>query len=145
MREMASPFDQITKNSIYQDLQAAERYTREVYEKTRHFVIITGPPGLGKTTLVRRVCEEFGRKWQPIKPGTVGGFIDLLRNNRFEGVVLVGDDTTDSLWDERQFLNIMKTAYDTQHDRRLRHDVLGTNKVPPFPIKSALILLLYLA
>lgn len=47
------------------------------------------------------------------------GFLQLLYENRFEGVVLVCDDF-DELWFDRACLNIMKAALDTQKDRWLR-------------------------
>jgi hypothetical protein len=131
----------ITENEIYKKLQLAEGFAREVYERRRTLAIITGLPGVGKSEVVRRVGQEFRRRWNPIKPASVPGFLDVLYNNRFEGIVLVGDDTTDLLWSHLDFLNIMKVAYDSHQSRMLRHDVVGKHGKDPFPIKSALILI----
>lgn len=141
---MADPFEHkpnpITENKIYQDLQAAERYVREVYERTRHFVVITGHAGIGKTSLVRRIANQFGRKWSPVSPHSLAGFLRLLYENRHEGIVLVCDDF-DELWFDRACLNVLKSALDTQQDRWLRHDVIGHHKIKPFPVKCAIIFL----
>ena len=47
-------------NPIEQQFIVAERLVRSLF-KTRNPIslIISGPPGFGKSTLVRRVCDEY--------------------------------------------------------------------------------------
>jgi len=85
-------------------------------------LIVSGPPGLGKSYGVEQVlanCESKG-----YVAGTVKGFVrptglyKMLYQYRFENCVVVFDDA-DSVFGDEASLNLLKAACDTNEDRNI--------------------------
>src|SRR5689334_3090281 len=60
-------------NSIEQQMLVGERLLSSLF-KTANILslIISGPPGFGKTALVRKVCEQHEIDWSPVRASAKG-------------------------------------------------------------------------
>jgi hypothetical protein len=130
----------IEDNPIWKQLKKAEHNARDVYEKRSNSLIICGPPGIGKTTMVRALAEEYGQAVTAVSPDSKLGLVQVFRENREPGTVIVIDDY-DGLWKDLDQLVTLKRALDTQDERWLSHDVNGRNRIPPFRVECGVIFL----
>jgi len=130
----------IEDNPIRKQLKKAEDNARDVYGRRSNSLIICGPPGIGKTTLVRALAEEHGQPVRAVSPDSKLGLVQIFRENREAGRVIVIDDY-DGLWKDINQLVTLKRALDTQGERWLSHDVAGKNRIPPFKVECGVIFL----
>jgi ATPase family associated with various cellular activities (AAA) len=130
----------IDDNPIGKQLRKAEDNARDVYERRSNSLIICGPPGIGKTTMVRTLGIEYGQPVKAVSPDSKLGLVQIFRENREAGKVIVIDDY-DGLWKDIDQLVTLKRALDTQGERWLSHDVNGRTKIPPFKVDCGVIFL----
>lgn len=101
-----------------------EELVDSVIEGDTKAVIISGPPGLGKSYTVERKLKE----WDPladshvIAKGTIGvtGLYKLLHDYREKNEVIVFDDA-DTIFGDSEALNLLKGACDSSDIRRLSY------------------------
>jgi hypothetical protein len=86
----------IQKNPVWLDLQCAEQLLRQLYAGKIQALIISGPPGMGKTHLGEKVAREFGQEWNPERPGSFIGLMRIFKQYARGGVL--GCDDLDWLW-----------------------------------------------
>lgn len=103
-------------NSRFNALNVMARATAKGINRA---MIISGPPGLGKSWGVERAAEELCPGFEHIK-GYIRptGLYKTLYKNRHKGCLVVFDDI-DSLFSEENSLNILKAACDSTDVRRL--------------------------
>jgi Cdc6-like AAA superfamily ATPase len=111
----------ITANPLYQKLQIAERTARNIYERKFNAAIICGPPDMGKTTILKKLQQEYDEDVIFVRPSSNRGLIDLLSNHQDAGILVLDD--VDHLWGHQQTLSTLKVAFDTRSPRILRHDL----------------------
>jgi hypothetical protein len=101
-------------------------------------LIFAGPPGLGKSELVRRMCRRYGHAWRPIRPSAKGLVQHVYENN---GSPLVFDDFDDVFHDIRT-LGVFKVLLDSHASRVLSNDVADPRyRIPPFEVESPAVFL----
>jgi hypothetical protein len=121
-------------NPIGEQLRVAEQMLRGVVQyRSPAGVIITGKPGLGKSTVVRRVVAEYGMPWRPLRP-SAAELIHIISRHRTKGNLLIFDDY-DECWSNREALSIFKILLDSQGERILSRDVRGPNRIEPFRVE----------
>jgi hypothetical protein len=104
-------------------------------------VILSGPPGLGKSTMLRGLCKKYGHKWEPIRP-SAKGLVELMwefeKRHRTAPVIV---DDYDDLFDSKALLQLLKVILDSHGERRLSNDVRGRMKISPFRVTLAVVFL----
>jgi DNA polymerase III delta prime subunit len=130
----------IEDNPIRKQLKKAEDNARDVYERRSNSLIICGPPGIGKTTQIRAIAREYSQPVTAVSPDSKLGLVQIFRENRGAGKVIVIDDY-DSLWKDPDQLVTLKRALDTQGERWLSHDVKGKSRIPAFRVECGVIFL----
>jgi hypothetical protein len=127
----------IEDNPIWQQFQTAKHLLLGVFEyRNPTGVILTGPPGLGKSYLVRELAREFRQKWNPIRP-SASKLVQIIFEKRTGGT-LVFDDF-DDMFDNEKTLQIFKIVLDSHAERILSHDVRGKYHIPPFRVDAGAI------
>jgi DNA polymerase III delta prime subunit len=131
----------ISENVIFIQLQRTEQMLEQVYEGRLPVLVISAPPGIGKSTLGERVARKYHSPWRPERPGTALGLLEVLRKNQHGGVVPFDD--IDGLWDDDVSLNIMKAALDSKERRYISHTVGGSkkNSIKRFELKCGVVFL----
>jgi hypothetical protein len=129
-------------NAIEQQLLVAERLLRSLF-KTRNPIslVISGPPGFGKSTLVRQVCDEYGIAWSPIRASAKGLVEWLHVLYLHENPTPLIFDDYDEVFTDPALLEIFKIVLDSHDLRVLSNQVSGPNRIDPFPVKNAVVFL----
>jgi hypothetical protein len=113
-----------------------EQLTKVVAAKAQNSMIIAGMPGLGKTWHVEQtLLDLYGSpkgpdaRWRHYKGSrlTVFGLYNALYRNRND-MVIVFDDS-DSVWSDKDSVNILKSALDTYPIRTLSWTSKATQNV----------------
>jgi hypothetical protein len=81
-------------------------------------LIVSGPPGMGKSYPVEQRVRETEIHQIVKGHASARGLYELLYNNRHEGAIVVMDDA-DSIFGDETALNLLKSALDTTEDRNL--------------------------
>ena len=78
-------------------------------------LLLSGPPGIGKTTVAKAMCEELGVDYYVINGSDEGRFLDTVRNqeNNFDSTVSLMDA------DKKHKVIIIDEADNTTHDVQL--------------------------
>jgi DNA polymerase III delta prime subunit len=130
----------IDKNPVWRDLQCAEQLLHQLYGGKIQALIISGPPGVGKSHLGEKIAREHRQKWNPERPGSFIGLMRILKQHACGGV-LVCDDL-DELWSNSKALEVLQIALDTTERRFLSHSVGGkANSIERFELNCAAIFL----
>jgi DNA polymerase III delta prime subunit len=130
----------IEKNPVWRDLQCAEQLLHQLYRGKIQALIISGPPGVGKSHLGEKIAREYRQKWNPERPGSFIGLMRIFKQHA-RGGVLVCDDL-DELWSNSKALEVLQIALDTTERRFLSHSVGGkANSIERFELNCAAIFL----
>lgn len=132
---------------IEQNNDVIEKYVKSVAAGDFGSLIISGPPGIGKTYTVDRLLQEY----VPEKYKLVTGHMTPLSlyanmyNYRASGHILVLDDV-DSVFSDVTGLNLLKAAMDTKVVRNIHWEssskLLAHMGLPPnFEFKGSIILI----
>jgi DNA replication protein DnaC len=116
---------EIEHNAIWQAFQTAEHMIDGVFaSQTPAGLIFTGPPGLGKSHLVRRLAQKYRQSWdRSVMRPSASKLIDELQRRR-SGCTLIFDDF-DRIFDNENTLEIFKVILDTHDNRILSNMVRG--------------------
>jgi hypothetical protein len=127
----------IEQNQVHRDLQTTETLLRQTREGRHHALVITGPPGIGKSHMCERLAVEYGEVWSPERPGTALGMMMTLRE--YSGVSEDDDgeliyatprtlhlDDLDHVYKKTDIIQVLMAALDTKPHRYLNHKT-GTN------------------
>src|SRR4051794_38772632 len=72
----------IENNAIYRQFQIAEKILAGTFEfRSPIGVVFTGPPGFGKSHLVRALCKRYRQRWQPIR-SSASQLMQILSDRR---------------------------------------------------------------
>src|ERR1051325_5979335 len=83
----------IADNVLYQSMERAERRLADLFHGRILAMILYGPPGIGKSHLVRKVAKDLKKKFILVRPGSNIGFLEILyRYRNRPDVVLVFED-----------------------------------------------------
>lgn len=118
--ELPEETDEERSDRIRTRYNTLERMAHRVASKKLPALIVSGPPGLGKSYTVEKVLEEQGVE-HDILSGTVsavGLYIALYEQS--EGGVVVLDDCDDVFRDET-CLNLLKAVLDSSEVRRVSY------------------------
>ncbi len=80
-----------SNNRIKLDIQIIEDAAGLLARGRTHAMVVSGPPGIGKTHIVSKVLQAFGIEPMPLNPVSNAGLIQALYDA--DGRVLLGDDT----------------------------------------------------
>ena len=108
--------DDERRDRIIRQYRTLERMATRIIDGQLPALIVSGPPGLGKTYSVERELDRSGKDHDVIR-GTVsaaGLYIALF--NQAEGGVVVLDDC-DSVFDNEEALNVLKIVLDSSEKR----------------------------
>jgi DNA polymerase III delta prime subunit len=122
----------IEENLIYREAVETRIKLKHVYEGRVPALLIDGPAGVGKSTLVKQVGAEYGEHVTFEHPGSAIGLTQLFykyRNRR-----LLAIDESDFLWDTLATLLVLKIGLDTQKERIMSRTVGGGRSIPRFRI-----------
>ncbi len=123
------------KDRITERFEALKHFTRSICDGSVRGMIVSGPPGIGKTFEVERVFRDVTEEdgdyddtfdEDPSKIGerfsiisgrsTAAALYELLHDHRHEGKVLAIDDC-DAVFYDDDALNLLKAAMDTSERR----------------------------
>ena len=129
-------------NPIKQQFTVAERLQKSLF-KTQNPIslIISGPPGFGKSTSARRVCEEYDIPWSPIRAsakGLVKWLHVLYREKNLAPLIF---DDFDEVFTDPALLELFKIIIDSHDLRVLSNLVRGPNRIDPFPVGNPVVFL----
>ena len=112
--------DQEIKDRIKERFNAIDLCVKSAAENRMRSVILSGPPGVGKSFGVTRTLEEYQDCNYTFASGrsAATGLYKLLYDNRFPNCVIVLDDI-DSVFESIDSLNILKKACDRSHVRKI--------------------------
>lgn len=131
---------EIERNPIYLALETAQKTIRGMFEVGQPIgVVFTGPPGLGKSFLVQRLCRLYHRPWDPLRP-SASKLLHEIYSRRHKGGLLLFDEY-DDVFAHRSLLEILMIVLDSSEDRILSHGVHGKMALPPFKVYSNTIFL----
>lgn len=137
MAHIPTPID---LNPVWRDLQCAKQLLHQLYEGRIQALVISGPPGVGKSHLGETVAHEHSQEWNPERPGSFIGLMRILKKHA-RGGVLVCDDL-DELWSDSKALEVLQIALDTTKRRFLSHSVGGkANSIGRFELNCAAVFL----
>lgn len=147
----------IAENKVYRDLQTTETLARQTHEGRHHALMVTGPPGIGKSHKCEKLAIEYGEAWTPERPGTALGMMMTLRD--YSGVSEDEDgeivyttprtlhlDDLDHVFKKTDIIQVLMAALDTKPHRFLNHttgvNAFGnTTSIPRFEIRCPVIFL----
>src|SRR4051794_24075702 len=116
------------QNPIADKFKAADALLRGLVTKRNPLsVIFARPPGVGKSLLLRNICEEYGHEWRPIRPSSKK-LIVYLDEDRYDRTPLIFDDF-DNAFRDSQLIQIFKIVLDSHDTRILSNDVRGQNNI----------------
>ena len=112
--------DEEILDKIKERFGAIDLCVKSAAENKMRSVIISGPPGVGKSFGVTRVLENFSGCNYVFASGksAATGLYKLLYENRFPNCVIVLDDI-DSIFDSIDSLNILKKCCDRSKVRKI--------------------------
>lgn len=131
-------------NSMVSKFDVIERMVHEVAASNCPSLIISGPPGVGKTFTVLKALKHYASSIAPlmgidVKYDSLSGTmtpINLYKKlyaNRAKGSVLILDDM-DSVFSNEASLNLLKAALDLNEDKTIGYfsesHVLNRDRIP---------------
>lgn len=116
-------------NSIGNKFDVMERMVSEVAGGNCQSLIVSGPPGVGKTFLVTKTLRNYSECINPLLGGNMGfdccsgtmtpiNLYKFLYKNRSKDSVLVFDDM-DSVFNNETSLNLLKAALDLNANKTI--------------------------
>lgn len=123
--------DQQIEEKLEERFMITEIMARSAVDGDTRALIISGPPGLGKSYTVEQVLKEYDPNAirHTIAKGYVKptGLLRLLYKHREAGQVIVFDDA-DTIFNDETSLNLLKTVCDTTETRMVSY-LAETNMV----------------
>jgi DNA polymerase III delta prime subunit len=129
----------IADNPLDQQMQGGDAALTDVYERRIPLALLSGPPGIGKSTLGQKVATRFGQPWQPEAPGTTVGMIDVRIAHARDAVVVLDD--VDWHWKNPDAMNVLKRCTEVGRPRFLSHTVGGSRSRGRVKIEAGIIML----
>jgi len=125
-----TPDEQRRADSLHKALRRTDQYTTLTARGVRPLYILSGPPGLGKSTFVEDI---IARHHEATVIARITGRITAWYTYRIlaeqhDGFTLVDD--ADSAWTDPQFVDIMKQASERRPVRRIHWGTSAAPKVP---------------